>query len=111
MADADAPTPDGEQLTDALTKVTPEAPEPAQDLQPAPADEPQVASTVEVPATPATPVLPVSVEAPSAGEGGEWDLLVSKVQAWLASGQLQQQWQTARTPLSLLAGLIALLRG
>jgi hypothetical protein len=49
------------------------------------------------------------VEAPSAGEGGEWDLLVSKVQAWLASGQLQQQWQTARTPLSLLAGLIALL--
>jgi hypothetical protein len=109
MADADAPTPDGEQLTEALTEVTPEAPEPAQDLQPAQADEPQVASTVEVPATPATPLVPVSVEAPSAGEGGEWDLLVSKVQAWLASGQLQQQWQTARTPLSLLAGLIALL--
>jgi hypothetical protein len=34
---------------------------------------------------------------------------VSKVQNWLASGQLQQQWQAARTPISLLAGLIALL--
>lgn len=113
MADADTPTPDGEQLTDALTEVTaeasPEAPEPAEAPEAAPADEPQVASTVEVPATPVPPVAPVSVEPPTAGEGGEWELLVSKVQAWLASGQLQQQWQTARTPLSLLAGLIALL--
>jgi CAAD domains of cyanobacterial aminoacyl-tRNA synthetase len=31
------------------------------------------------------------------------------VRHWLASGRLQQQWQSARGPLSLLAGLIALL--
>jgi hypothetical protein len=62
-----------------------------------------VASTVEVPANPAA-------AAPSPDhEGGEWDLLVQKLRHWIASGQLQEQWQAARTPLSLLAGLIALL--
>lgn len=43
------------------------------------------------------------------GEGGEWELLVEKVKQWIASGQLQQQWQTARTPITLVAGLIGLL--
>jgi hypothetical protein len=111
MADADTPTPNGEQLqsTDPSieepTTAEPTAAEP-------PADEPQVASTVTVPATPAAPAAVASAAAgttPSSDEGGEWDLLVSKVQSWLASGQLQQQWQAARTPISLLAGLIALL--
>ena len=121
MADADTPTPNGEQLqsTDpSIEKSTAEAPitaepsaaEPTAAEQPA--DEPQVASTVTVPATPAAPAAVASAAAgttPSSDEGGEWDLLVSKVQNWLASGQLQQQWQAARTPISLLAGLIALL--
>ena len=62
---------------------------------------PQVASTTDVPASPAA----VSSE----GEGGEWELLVEKVKQWIASGQLQQQWETARTPITLLAGLIAVL--
>jgi hypothetical protein len=58
-----------------------------------------VASTLEVPAS-----------APASGaEGGEWELLLTKLRAWLASGQLQQQWQAARGPLSLVAGLIAVL--
>jgi hypothetical protein len=43
------------------------------------------------------------------GEGGEWALLLSKLQAWLGSGQLQAQLQAARTPFTLVAGLIALL--
>jgi hypothetical protein len=121
MADADTPTPNGEQLqsTDpSIEESTAEAPitaepsaaEPTAAEQPA--DEPQVASTVTVPATPAAPAAVASAAAgttPSSDEGGEWDLLVSKVQSWLASGQLQQQWQAARTPISLLAGLIALL--
>jgi hypothetical protein len=68
---------------------------------PAPAsDAPSIASTIEVPA---------SAPASSDAEGGEWALLVQKLSAWLSSGQLQQQWQSARSPLSLLAGLIALL--
>ncbi|MEY3750289.1 MAG: hypothetical protein RLZZ631_159 [Cyanobacteriota bacterium] len=81
-----------------VVAVTP-VPEP----EPA-ADRPSVASTLEVPANP-------QAAAASAGdqEGGEWDLLVHKVRTWIASGQLQEQWQAARTPLSLLAGLIAVL--
>lgn len=69
----------------------------------APLEVPTVASTIEVPASP-------QVQAPATDqEGGEWDLLVEKVRTWISSGQLQEQWQAARTPLSLLAGLIAVL--
>jgi hypothetical protein len=132
MADADTPTPNGEQLqsTDPsiaepsvaeasveeasvaeapIAEVSVDAPT----IDGPAADEPQVASTVSVPATPAAPAPAVAPAAggtsPSSDEGGEWELLVSKLQGWLASGQLQEQWQAARTPLSLLAGLIALL--
>ena len=64
---------------------------------------PQVASTTDVPAS------PTAVATANDGEGGEWELLVEKVKQWIASGQLQQQWQTARTPITLVAGLIGLL--
>jgi hypothetical protein len=131
MADAPAPKPDTEQQPDpveaaaetvvvetvvaesaaaepvpaetvaAETSVVTEesAPEPQ---PPAASTTPTVASSVDVPASPA---------AAAAGEqeGGEWDLLVQKLRDWIASGQLQEQWQAARTPLSLLAGLIAVL--
>jgi hypothetical protein len=75
-------------------------PAPVAPVSPA-AAVPSVASTIEVPAS--APVTGAS------GEGGEWELLVGKVRQWIGSGQLQDQWQSARTPLSLLAGLIALL--
>ena len=81
----------------AVLEEPPAAPEP----EPANVWTPQVASTTDVPASPAA----VSSE----GEGGEWELLVEKVKQWIASGQLQQQWETARTPITLLAGLIAVL--
>ena len=77
------------------------APEPEPEPEPANVWTPQVASTTDVPASPAA----VSSE----GEGGEWELLVEKVKQWIASGQLQQQWETARTPITLLAGLIGVL--
>ena len=70
---------------------------------PAPLDIPTVASTLEVPAS-----VQVATS-PADQDGGEWDLLVEKVRTWISSGQLQEQWQAARTPLSLLAGLIAVL--
>ena len=79
----------------------PAAPEPESESEPANVWTPQVASTTDVPASPAA----VSSE----GEGGEWELLVEKVKQWIASGQLQQQWETARTPITLLAGLIGVL--
>jgi len=77
---------------------TPEPPAPA-----APVDIPTVASTLEVPASPQ-----VAIQAADQ-DGGEWELLVEKVRTWISSGQLHEQWQSARTPLSLLAGLIAVL--
>ena len=138
MAEAPAPTPDNEQqpdpvvpATDAVVEVAPAEvtanaapaepvvapaaepvaipePEPEPEPEPAPAPAPvagtpSVASTVELPAKPA------AAPASSDQDGGEWDLLVQKLRHWMASGQLQEQWQAARTPLSLLAGLVALL--
>jgi hypothetical protein len=80
----------------------PAKPEPTPE-PPAPTDIPTVASTLEVPASP-------QLATPAADQdGGEWELLVEKVRNWISSGQLQEQWQSARTPLSLLAGLIAVL--
>jgi hypothetical protein len=80
----------------------PAKPEPTPE-PPAPTDIPTVASTLEVPASP-------QMATPAADQdGGEWELLVEKVRTWISSGQLQEQWQSARTPLSLLAGLIAVL--
>jgi hypothetical protein len=40
--------------------------------------------------------------------GGEWELLLSKVQAWLGSGELQSLWSQARRPLNLLLAAAAL---
>ena len=126
MAEAPAPKPDTEQqpqmAEEALeikaveAEAEPEtvavaaeqpAPEPAAEEPAAPeppaVDTPTVASSIEVPASPQVNT------APAEQEGGEWDLLVQKLRSWIASGQLQEQWQAARTPLSLLAGLIAVL--
>lgn len=63
---------------------------------------PSIATTIDVPA--ATGAGPVP-----AADGGEFELLLQKLNQWISSGALQEQWQAVRTPLSLLAGLIALL--
>ena len=63
---------------------------------------PTIATTIDVPA--ATGPAPVA-----AADGGEWELLLQKLSHWIRSGALLEQWQAIRTPLSLLAGLIALL--
>jgi hypothetical protein len=41
--------------------------------------------------------------------GGEWELLLGKVQAWLGQGKLQALWDQARNPLSLILAAAALL--
>lgn len=95
---------------------TPAEPEPAPAAEPpAPAAAPEpeaapavVAATLEVPPLPGS-----STGQPPSGEGGEWELLTGKVRQWLASGQLQNLWAQARTPLTALAvltGLIVVLR-
>lgn len=79
-------------------------PEPAPEAEPAQA----IAATLEVP-----PLAASQAPGGAGGEGGEWDLLVSKLGTWLASGQLQQIWQQTRLPLMALAtlvGVVLLLR-
>lgn len=91
-----------ETAAEPTVEVAPE-PEPVPAAEPVNAWTPQVATTTDVPAS------PTAVASANEGEGGEWELLVEKVKQWIASGQLQQQWQTARTPITLVAGLIGLL--
>ena len=61
---------------------------------------PELESTALVPATEAT--------GGSEG-GGEWELLLGKVQAWLGQGKLQSLWAQARNPISLILAAAALL--
>ncbi|MFM7362197.1 MAG: CAAD domain-containing protein [Cyanobium sp.] len=67
--------------------------------------EPSIAATLEVPPLPAT--------SPStgakAGEGGEFDLLIGKVNAWFDELDLAGRWQKLRGPLRGVAVLLALL--
>jgi hypothetical protein len=73
-------------------------------VEPPALDTTVVAATIEVPPLATTPAA-----AAPAGEGGEWELLTGQVRAWLESGQLQKLWAQARTPVTALAALIALL--
>lgn len=73
---------------------TPEPPAP----EPPAADSP-IASTVSVPADPSA----------SDSEGGEWHLLMEKLNGWLADAKLMELWQQSQRPLKLLGGALALL--
>jgi hypothetical protein len=70
------------------------------------AEEPTVATTLEV--------LPLTGQASEAGatEGGEWDLLMGKVNTWLEQADLPGQWERLGGPLRglglLLAGLLVI---
>lgn len=70
------------------------------------AGEPRVATTLEVP--------PLSGgEAGRGAGGGEWDLLVGKVQAWLEQADLPGQWDRLSGPLrglGLLLGVLLVLK-
>ena len=95
------PTPQADELPDVV----------CQDEAPASASAPQAQVTFDTPTIASTLEVAPSPQAHAnpAQEGGEWDLLVEKLRRWISSGRLQEQWQAARTPLGLLAGLIALL--
>jgi hypothetical protein len=104
------PAAEAEPTSEPTPEPTPEpviaaAPEPA-----APEPTPEPMAVPEVPTVVSTLEVP-ALERPSGGdaEGGEWDLLLDKLRQWLASGQLQQLWQTSRTPLTAAAALIGLL--
>ena len=99
-----APTPDpftasqsaptAEEVAAAAPTPTPEPPAPEP-----PAAESPIASTVSVPADPNA----------SDSEGGEWHLLMEKLNAWLADAKLMELWQQSQRPLKLVGGALALL--
>jgi hypothetical protein len=82
----------GEALNRAEEVSAPAAPVPPQ---------PVLESSTVVPAD-----APTDQKQPD-GEGGEWDLLVSKLQAWMESVQLQELWKQAKSPLTLVLALLA----
>ena len=57
--------------------------------------DPVIASTVSIPA-----------QESSDQDGGEWELLVSKVKDWLEQNDLAELWTKAQLPLRVVGGLI-----
>ncbi len=97
------------------------SPEPAPAASPATADpsvepplpvEPTAAVEPPVPAAGIATTIavpPLDAAAGTAGEGGEWELLVGRLNAWFRSGELNRQWQQIRGPLKGVALLIAVI--
>ena len=90
--------------------------EPVSEAEPAPASPLESAAAPEIATVPPTvettsdPVITSTVTIPaqeaSTDEGGEWDLLVEKIKAWIDSNQLGSLWEQAQLPLRLIGGLI-----
>ena len=51
----------------------------------------------------------VTIPAGETNEGGEWNLLQEKVQAWINDNQLSALWQQVKLPAQILAALIVLI--
>ncbi|MEI6029637.1 MAG: CAAD domain-containing protein [Synechococcaceae cyanobacterium ELA739] len=127
--EAAAPAEAGEaESLNAPAALAPEAPSPAAAPSPVVAAEP--ASPEPVPAAPEAPAMsqpaavlegvattivvpPLAKAGDGTAEGGEWELLVGKVNAWFGSGELERHWQKLRGPLqgvAILVGVILALR-
>ncbi|MCT0225103.1 CAAD domain-containing protein [Synechococcus sp. CS-1328] len=96
MVDSSSPMPSAEDAgMPAPAAPAVEAAQAPDVTTPAPDSDSPLAATLTVP--------PLESEA---AEGGEWQLLVSKLQDWFASGAVQELWQQLRSPLIALAVLI-----
>ena len=107
--------PEPEPEPEAPPEPEPEpAPEPVPAVPVATEPSPELEGTTLVPALGTSSGTGSGNDAAGEGEpGGEWELLLSKLQTWLASGKLQALWAQARTPLTLTlaaAGLLLVLR-
>ena len=102
-AEDTAPSP-AEAAVENPTPSPEPTPEPAAPVEQPPAVEPPapespIASTVSVPADPGA----------SDSDGGEWHLLMEKLNAWLADAKLMELWQQSQRPLKLVGGALGLL--
>ena len=97
---ASDPTAISESPTALRTAPEPETASPEPTVAPEPTPEatpdPVIASTVTIPAG-------------TTGEGGEWNLLQEKVQAWVNDNQLSALWQQVKLPAQILVALILLI--
>jgi hypothetical protein len=66
-------------------------------------------ATSSAPELESTTLVPASGAEEAGGEGGEWELLLGKVKAWLGEGKLEALWAQARNPVSLILAAAALL--
>ena len=84
--------------------------DPVMEAEPAPAAPLESAAVPPTVETKPDPVITSTVTIPaqeaSTDEGGEWDLLVEKIKAWIDSNQLGSLWVQAQLPLRLIGGLI-----
>jgi hypothetical protein len=91
--------PEADSVTDPVMEAEPAPASPAESAAAPPTvettPEPVITSTVTIPA-----------QETSTDEGGEWDLLVEKIKAWIDSNQLGSLWDQAQLPLRLIGGLI-----
>ena len=76
------------------------AKEPAMPSIPTPAASEAIAERIQVAATASTE--------DTSSDGGEWDLLSSKVRQWWNDNNLVELWQRSRRPVFLVVGLIGL---
>jgi hypothetical protein len=93
------PIPEPAPAAEPVAVVEPEplpAPEPWAAPEPVAPGEPAVAAILEVPPLPPG----------EAAEGGEFDLLIGKLRAWLDAANLGGQWQKLRGPLKGFALLV-----
>lgn len=92
-----APRADPESTTapEATAAHEPE-PEPPAAAEADTAPDPVIASTVTIPAQDNT----------EQDGGGEWDLLVEKIKAWIDSNALGSLWTQAQLPLRVIGGVI-----
>jgi len=94
-----------------VVAAEPASPEPAPAVPEAPAVSPPAAVLEGVATTIVVP--PLETAGGGTVEGGEWELLVGKVNAWFGSGELERHWQKLRGPLqgvAILVGVILALR-
>jgi hypothetical protein len=117
---ADDPSPEGgsegadTELADSgaepaspATAGTAAAPEPETAATPAHEPTPAGSPTLETTTTVPPLAAPPAGEPGSEGEGGEWNLLVEKLQQWWASGELQKLWRQAKSPLTVALAVVA----
>ena len=90
---------------DAQTNVNDVSPDPAPTPSVTPEPEPVAPEPIPDPAISETVMIPADADA----AGGEWELLKDKLQSWVNTDQLRNQWIQLKGPLRLLGGLIVLI--